>query len=205
MLVTAFYNWFGLNQALFFAINGIHSVYLDQLMLLGTRLGDFWNLPWVVGALLLMFAGQALASGTDRSRWFPEKKTILLLLLALLGGYMLAAVLVTLLKVGLHMPRPPVAITMATVHVLGEPESIYGFPSGHAAFAMLLTVVFWPHCRNLPRALLILFAVWVGVSRINIGAHFPTDVIAGYLCGALSAWVATQILTPHFGGRLWRR
>lgn len=204
MLLTAFYHWFGLNQTLFFAINGIRGVYLGQTMLLGTRLGDFGNLPWVVGALILMFAVQVLAPSMDRIKWFPERKTIIQLLLALLAGYLLAAILVTLLKVGLHMPRPPVAITMATVHVLGEPESIYSFPSGHAAFAMLLAVVFWPHCRNPPRALLILFAVWVGVSRINIGAHFPTDVIAGYLCGALSGWVATQILTPHFGRRLWR-
>lgn len=201
---TPFYNWFGLNQTLFFTINGIRGVYLDQLMLLGSRLGNFWNLPWIIGALILMFAARTVASGTDHIRLLPERKTIIQLLLTLLAGYVLAAILVTLLKLWLHMPRPSVAITMATVHVLGEPESIYSFPSGHAAFAMLLTVVFWPHCRNLPRALLILFAVWVGVSRINIGAHFPTDVIAGYLCGALSGWVATRVLAPHPGGRLWR-
>jgi len=201
---TPFYNWFGLNQTLFFTINGIRGVYLDQLMLLGSRLGNFWNLPWIIGALILMFAARTVAFGTDHIRWFPERKTIIKLLLTLLAGYVLAAILVTLLKLWLHLPRPSVAITMATVHVLGEPESIYSFPSGHAAFAMLLTVVFWPHCRNLPRALLILFAVWVGVSRINIGAHFPTDVIAGYLCGALSGWIATRVQAPHPGGRLWR-
>ncbi|MCX5865106.1 MAG: phosphatase PAP2 family protein [Deltaproteobacteria bacterium] len=201
---TPFYNWFGLNQTLFFAINGIHSVYLDQLMLLGSRLGDFWNLPWIIGALILMLAVRTVASGTDHIRWLPERKTILRLLLTLLAGYVLAAILVTLLKLWLHMPRPSAAITLATVHVLGEPESIYSFPSGHAAFVMLLTVVFWPHCRNLPRALLILFAVWVGVSRINIGAHFPADVIAGYLCGAFSGWIATRVLPPHPDGRLWR-
>jgi len=149
-------------------------------------------------ALIFMFAVRTVASGTDHLRWLPERKTIIRLLLTLLTGYVLAAILVTLLKLWLHMPRPSAAITFATVHVLGEPESIYSFPSGHAAFVMLLTVVFWPHCRNLPRALLILFAVWVGVSRINIGAHFPPDVIAGYLCGAFSGWIATRFLTPHF-------
>lgn len=204
MPVTPFYNLFGLNQTLFFAINGIHNIYLDQLMLLGSRLGDFWNLPWIIGALLLMFAVQTAASGADPTGWLPERKTIIQLLLTLLAGYVSAAVLVTLLKLWLHMPRPSAAITFATVHVLGEPESIYSFPSGHAAFVMLLAVVFWPHCRNLPRILLILFAVWVGVSRINIGAHFPTDVIAGYLCGAFSGWIATRVLPLHPDGRLWR-
>jgi len=201
---TPFYNWFGLNQTLFFTINGIRGVYLDQLMLLGSRLGNFWNLPWIIGALILMFAVRAVASGTDHTRWLPERKTIIRLLLTLLAGYLLAAILVTFLKLWLHMPRPSVAITTATVHVLGESESIYSFPSGHAAFAMLLAVVFWPHCRNLPRALFIIFAVWVGVSRINIGAHFPTDVLAGYLCGAFSGWIATRLLTPHPSERLWR-
>lgn len=205
MLLTIFYNWFGLSEALFLAINGMRGVYLDQLMLLGTRLGDFGNLPWIIGALIFMFAAQTLASGPGRLRLFPARKTILQLLPALLAGYLLAAILVTLLKVGLHLPRPPVAITVATVHVLGEPESIYSFPSGHAAFAMLLTVVFWPHCRKLSRALLVLFAVWVGISRLNVGAHFPPDVIAGYLCGALSGWVATRFQKPHLDGRLWPR
>ena len=45
---SPFYNWFGLNQTLFFAINDIRGVYLDQLMLLGSRLGDFGNLPWII-------------------------------------------------------------------------------------------------------------------------------------------------------------
>ncbi|MCG2738964.1 MAG: phosphatase PAP2 family protein [Syntrophaceae bacterium] len=204
MLATVFYNWFGLNQTLFFAINDIHNAYLDQLMLLGTRLGDFGNFPWIIGALILMFAVRAAAPGIDRVGWLPEKTTTILLLFALLSGYVLAAILVTLLKVGLHMPRPPVALAMATVHVLGTPESIYSFPSGHAAFAMLLSVVFWPHCRNPPRALLILFAIWVGVSRISVGAHFPADVIAGYLCGALSGWIANRSLTLHADGHLLR-
>jgi len=126
-------------------------------------------------------------------------------LLVLLAGYALAAISVELLKVGLHMPRPPVAMPSSTVHVLGGPETSYSFPSGHSAFAMLLTVTFWPHCRNLSRALLILFAAWVGVSRVSVGAHFPVDVIVGYLCGAISACVAMRALSIHSRGRLRRR
>lgn len=83
MPVTPFYNWFGLNQTLFFAINGIHNIYLDQLMLLGSKLGNFWNFPWIIGALILSFAVRTVASGIDHTGWLPERKTIIQLLLTL--------------------------------------------------------------------------------------------------------------------------
>jgi membrane-associated phospholipid phosphatase len=195
--MTIFYDWFGVDQTLFLAVNGFHRGYLDHLMLLGTRLGDFRNFPGIIVALILMLTVQALAAGSGCRRWLPEKKTILQLLQALLVGGVFAGLEVTLLKVWLHMPRPPAAISLATVHVLGEPESIGSFPSGHAAFAMLLAVVFWPHCRILAKVWLILFAGWVGVSRIYVGAHFPMDVVAGYCCGALSGWVANRVLISN--------
>jgi membrane-associated phospholipid phosphatase len=34
------------------------------------------------------------------------------------------------------------------------------------------------------RTLLAILPLWVGISRINVGAHFPADVLAGYFCGA---------------------
>ncbi len=35
-------------------------------------------------------------------------------------------------------------------------------------------------------------ALWVGISRINVGAHFPADVLAGYLCGMASGLLANK-------------
>jgi membrane-associated phospholipid phosphatase len=86
-------------------------------------------------------------------------------------------------------------MTLGTVHVLAQRELNHSFPSGHAAFAMLIVSVFWPYCRYRWRALLVLFAIWVGISRVSVGAHFPIDVIAGYLCGGVSGWVAANALT----------
>ena len=68
----------------------------------------------------------------------------------------------------------------------------FGFPSGHAATSMCFYGIiiylihhyvrsdFW---RNF---LIILFGIWIflcGLSRIWLGAHFPVDVIAGWLLG----------------------
>lgn len=62
----------------------------------------------------------------------------------------------------------------------------YGLPSGHAQMAMViwggLAVIIKRSWFRLIAALLILL---IGLSRIYLGVHFPTDVFAGWLLGAL--------------------
>ncbi len=69
-------------------------------------------------------------------------------------------------------------------------ELVAGFsmPSGHAtsaaAFAVSLLLVL-PGTRvgNLARTALVAFAIVVGMSRVVLGVHYPTDVIAGFCSG----------------------
>ena len=49
---------------------------------------------------------------------------------------------------------------------------------------------------NRVRPLAVVLAVFMGLSRLYVGVHYPTDVIAGALVGSLCAWLAL---------RLWRR
>jgi undecaprenyl-diphosphatase len=68
----------------------------------------------------------------------------------------------------------------------------YSFPSGHALNAMLgagcLIVLLHPRTHGARRALLwagaIAFLLLVGLDRIAIGAHFVSDVLAGWVIGA---------------------
>lgn len=71
-----------------------------------------------------------------------------------------------------------------------------GFPSGHALGSLVsygvLVLVFLPVVRRSRRWMLLtaaaLLVVLIGTTRIALGAHYPTDVLGGWLLGAL--WLA---------------
>jgi diacylglycerol kinase family enzyme/membrane-associated phospholipid phosphatase len=80
----------------------------------------------------------------------------------------------------------------------------YSFPSGHSdaiAAAMAVLVVLTLHGVDRPllrrglTALWVVVAVVVGLDRIFLGAHYPSDVVAGWLLGALLAFASA----PLFG------
>jgi len=81
------------------------------------------------------------------------------------------------------------------------------FPSGHAQSAMVaacvLLLVFAPVLHGRARAAAfaaaVLWVLTVGFSRVALGVHYVSDVLAGFVLGA--AWVA--LMTAAFGA--WRR
>ena len=98
-----------------------------------------------------------------------------------------------LLKEFFHRTRPD-------LHRLIEIGG-YSFPSGHAMNAMafygILTFLLWRHIPSrLGRTLLILvsslFILMIGISRIYLGVHYPSDIIAGYFASGF--WVTMAIL-----------
>lgn len=72
--------------------------------------------------------------------------------------------------------------------VEGDPNS---FPSGHtcAAFACCVT---WARCtgKRWIRVLCVFAALLMGLSRLYVGVHFPSDVLAGAAVGCLCAWLS---------------
>ncbi|WP_353683743.1 phosphatase PAP2 family protein [Thermodesulfovibrio sp. 3907-1M] len=58
------------------------------------------------------------------------------------------------------------------------------FPSGHTTFAFMLATVF-SHYYPKYRYLFYAFAIWVGFERVEDFAHFPSDVLAGAVLGAI--------------------
>lgn len=194
MLVNALYDWGGLNREVFAAINGVRGPFVDMLMLTGTRMGDAWNISWVLGLLVILLVVRRTSPRGVLIERLPDERFLAQAIKLFLVGYALAALLVFAGKVGFDMPRPYAALPRGSVHVLALPESPYSFPSGHAAFGMLVAWNFWSSCRKHWRLLLALCVLWIGLSRISVGAHFPADVVAGYLCGGMGAWLAARTL-----------
>ena len=118
--------------------------------------------------------------------WKDGRKTAAALFVVAVAG---GEALLGALKLVFHRPRPPVFFG------LEEPAS-YSFPSGHAMlsvcfFGMAAAIVTarsgtrhraWIWTGAAAASLLI------GISRIYLGMHYPSDVLAGYAAAVI--WVA---------------
>ena len=86
-------------------------------------------------------------------------------------------------------------------------ESGYSFPSGHsmvamAFFGLLIWMVWRYHRRDVMRvvwcALFVLVIVMVGVSRIYLGVHYASDVLAGFCVSLVWLVFYTRVVAPTF-------
>jgi undecaprenyl-diphosphatase len=86
--------------------------------------------------------------------------------------------------------------------------SSYSFPSGHALFSTCFfggTAVLLAHrirgilARILLWAVAVLLILLIGISRVYLGVHYPTDVLGGYAVGTV--WVTAVALGDRILGR----
>jgi undecaprenyl-diphosphatase len=158
---------------------GLHSIAspaLTLLMLAVTALGSQVVVLVVAGgAVIWMFLSGARRDG-------------LLILIGMAG----AELLMPILKVEFHRQRPEAFFGVIA------PNS-YSFPSGHALLSFccygLLAMVADSHLRARRRRLVRIGAVvlilTIGISRVYLGVHHATDVVAGYLVGTI--WLAALL------------
>lgn len=159
--------------------------WLTPLALAASYLDEFGGIFLLIGICLLIF-GRG-----------PRRRAGMVILAALL----LVLIVVDLgLKPLVHRPRPFQVLGM---HMLiGPVPSGYSFPSGHtaAAFAGAVAWLMTAARTRLGRILPIAFALCVGWSRIYLGAHWPSDVLAGALVGALLGYLAARFVPASWGG-----
>jgi undecaprenyl-diphosphatase len=79
------------------------------------------------------------------------------------------------------------------------PPDMYSFPSGHTAGAVIMTysliqVLSYDMLGAFGLISIVIWAFGVGISRIYLGMHFSSDVLAGALLGLLSCFAAALLL-----------
>ena len=93
-------------------------------------------------------------------------------------------------KLAFHLPRP--YWVDSRVQALSN-EASYGLPSGHALVATSVWGGLAAYLKQ-PRAWLgaVTVIALISLSRVYLGVHFPTDVVAGWLVGAALLWAFTR-------------
>lgn len=151
-----------------------------------------------------VLTGVAMVITTMSNAWFMIGFCILLLLIPrtrlrfgvpLSAGALLTVGLNQLIKNLVDRPRPEVTQLMN--------ETGFSFPSGHSINSMFFYgMAIWLVWHYLPSsglrtALMIVLAipmVFVGPTRIYLGVHYPTDVLAGWCLGIIAIVVMIEII-----------
>ncbi len=98
-----------------------------------------------------------------------------------------------MLKNIFERPRP--FTELSGVRLLVGKGRSFSFPSNHAATSFAIMTVFWYFFRyKSVRIISLLIAIIIGISRMYIGVHYPSDVIGGALLGVS---VSTSIIFIH--------
>ena len=155
----------------------VRSGLLTPLVTVYTHLGDSGMLWIALSVLLLCFK--------------KTRKAGVVSLLALLFSLVITN---GLLKHLVSRPRPWLTVE-GLVPLIAEHDP-NSFPSGHTSASFAAASAWW---RTLPRrwmrAAAVALAALMGLSRLYVGVHFPSDVAAGVLVGLLCGWLAWRLWT----------
>jgi membrane-associated phospholipid phosphatase len=171
-----------------FLLVGYHAGF-DRLNAAAAALPPLlWELVTVLGDERVAFA-LALLLARHRPRVFWT----------LICAGLVAAAYARGLKPLVDAARPPAVLAADAFNLIGPGHRRYSFPSGHTVTAgVFFGVLAYYAGRAQWRALFLLAALAVGVSRVALGVHWPVDVAAGIAGGSLAAlagvWLAQRSL-----------
>ena len=163
-------------QALVWIAQHVRCGLLDPFMKVYTQLGNTGMLFIVLGLVLLLFR-------STRKSGFSA-----------LCAMLIGLVVVNFTIKPLAARDRPWLVIRDFVNLVPEKDP-NSFPSGHtnAAFAFALAV-----CMSAPKRWMKIAAVCaaavMGLSRLYVGVHFPSDVLAGALIGALCGLAGTWVV-----------
>lgn len=170
-VLAGVYDTFPGDEAALVAFQGLRTGWSDSAAILITRSGDPpVAFAVVTGAVVVFMAWR---------RW-AAAGMLAFTLVPVLCNY--------LLKELAARPRPEYA-------VMGLDPASFSFPSGHTVFAAYFFgcliylaegLVANPYLRRGIQIMLGVWALAVGISRVYLGVHWPSDVVGGFILGGLA-------------------
>lgn len=164
-----------LNESVFRWING-WPVELTSFM---RFFSEATNWLWVKIALATLLISLIIAKGKGRSAGIQAILAV---------G--LSDLTTNFLKKGIPMPRPCNELVNVLGHGIGCSESM-GTASAHSANMAAVAFVFVYYLRWWGSPW-VLVAFFTGISRVYVGAHYPYQVLSGWACGCLIAFLVIK-------------
>lgn len=161
------------NLGLFFLIFGASSKsnLLDFVMIFGAEYAIYF-----VFILMFFFS---IKGG------IKEKKSLFLALICL----PIAVIIVKLIHLFFFEPRPFIDYDISP---LIQHKADASFPSRHTLIAAVIAFSYI-YFKSKWAPLFLLLMLWVGISRIYVGVHYPLDIIGGIATGIITLLIALQI------------
>ncbi len=162
----------------------IRNPILNPIVVFITSLGD-GGMIWIAATVLLLIPRKTRKIGVMSG-------------LALLGSLLINN---TLIKNLVARPRPYTRLEELTILIPKPGE--FSFPSGHTSSSFASGVVLF---RQLPKKWgvpALVLAILIGLSRLYVGVHYPTDVLAGMVVGTFIAIGAEYMVIK--GIELWQQ
>ncbi len=164
-------------------INGLagNNLVLDYL---GIFLAQY--LAYILGIILIT---RLFIKGKNRAM------NQIMFMLAIISSLVARFAVKPIIVLFIERPRPFIAFN--STHQLVSTmafENLQSFPSGHALiFFAISTIVYFYHKKL--GIFFLIASIFMGVARVFVGVHYPSDIIAGAITGVLIAYFVNLLFT----------
>lgn len=161
-----------LDQLLLQFINlSYHDIFLDNFVLLISYMGVAFF--WIIVAIILYF------KGNEKGKSVAKKMIIILIMVT---------IITQLIKILIMRPRPYTELSNLVVLAT---ESDYSFPSGHTSTSVSMIYVL---AKEYDNYFLWIIPIIIGLSRLYLGVHYPSDILGGFLIGLVIAYLGERYI-----------
>lgn len=195
-MIDLFYNFYGLNQKLFFIINNITNLgILPYILELFSW--SFFITNGVIYYFILCIYCHIKISRTQNLTDLKEKFWLYYYKLVNIGTvYAVFVFTYTALKQYIKAPRPFCSLNVhsfATIADIDSSTCFSSFPSAHTGLALLMLYFLWSYLNNFNKFIAFFVVILVAISRMTLAMHYPADVFYSFIITPATVIVGNEV------------